>query len=339
MSENITGTIEAFAVDAEKRTEFEVALFERNKGLLAKGLSEVNILIVGCGSVGSYMAEKLMRAGVGAMTLIDPDEVEPHNLTRTTFKYSDIGTSKVEALKAHLTSINPWCYIKTEANKFEVLTKESLKDYVQSSSLIICSADDKVTQAILNRVAGFHDKPLIVPGLYAGAKGGEVVSYVPGVTPCLECTVVGRSYATNESDDIIERKTDYGTGRLEGEIALGCDVHHVAGAASKIALSLLSLMLSGDKVEMGKFIQTPLIDKTNYLILGMTPDYWLFGEVFQSMPGQYAYQSLWIKAHSKEQCSVCGTTTNSLDPIDEIATEVNLERVTDQLKEPLNEFA
>ena len=94
-----------------------------------------------------------------------------------------------------------WEKIKAEADKFEALSKEILKDYVQSSSLIICSADDKVTQAILNRVAGYHDKPLIVPGLYAGAKGGEVVSFVPGVTPCLECTVVGRSYAAIENDD------------------------------------------------------------------------------------------------------------------------------------------
>ena len=339
MSGNITSAIEAFAVDTEKRAEFETALFQRNKGLLAEGLSEANILIVGCGSVGSYMTEKLIRAGVGAMTLIDPDEVEPHNLTRTTYKYNDVGALKVEALSVHLKAINPWCSIKVESEKFETVLKQKLKDYVQASSLIICSADDKVTQGILNRVAGYHDKPLIVPGLYAGAKGGEVVSFVPGITPCLECTVVGRNFsAVNEHEDV-KCKTDYGTGRLEGEIALGCDVHHVAGAASKIALSLLSLMLSGDQVEMGKFIQKPLMDKTNYLLLGMTPDYWLFGEVLQEVPGQYAYQSLWIKAQSKVQCCVCGERNLELDPIDEIATEIDVESLSTQFGDRCNEFA
>ncbi len=339
MSEGMTSTIEAFAVDTENRTKFEDALSERNKGLLAKGLSEVNVLIVGCGSVGSYMAEKLIRAGVGAMTLIDPDEVEPHNLTRTTYKYDDVGTLKVEALSVHLKAINPWSSIEVESEKFEAVSKQRLKDYVQASSLIICGADDKVTQGILNRVSSYHDKPMIVPGLYQGAKGGEVVMVLPGVTPCLECTVEGRSFTAIQTEETIERQTDYGTGRLEGEIALGCDVHHVAGIASKIALSLLSLMLSGDKVEMGKFILKPLQDKTNYLTLGMTPDYWLFGEVFQEVPGQYAYQSLWIQAQSNENCCVCGDRKLELDPIDEIAIEVDVEGLSTQLGDMNNEFA
>ncbi len=338
MSEGMTSTIEAFAVDTENRTKFEDALSERNKGLLAKGLSEVNVLIVGCGSVGSYMAEKLIRAGVGVMTLIDPDEVEPHNLTRTTYKYDDVGTLKVEALSVHLKAINPWSSIEVESEKFEAVSKQKLKDYVQASSLIICSADDKVTQGILNRVASYHDKPMIVPGLYQGAKGGEVVMVLPGVTPCLECTVGGRSFTATETEETIERQTDYGTGRLEGEIALGCDVHHVAGIASKIALSLLSLM-SGDEVEMSKFILKPLQDKTNYLTLGMTPGYWLFGEVFQDVPGQYAYQSLWVNAQSNENCCVCGDRNLELDPIDEIATEVDVESLSAQLGDMNNEFA
>lgn len=339
MSKEMTSTIEAFAVDTEKRANFEEALLQRNKGLLAKGLGEVNVLIVGCGSVGSYMAEKLIRAGVGEMTLIDPDEVESHNLTRTTYKYNDIGTPKVEALSVHLKAINPWCSIKVESEKFEAVSKQKLKDYVQASSLIICSADDKVTQSILNRVASYHDKPMIVPGLYQGAKGGEVVMVLPGVTPCLECTVEGRSFAETQSDETVERQTDYGAGRLEGEIALGCDVHHVAGIASKLALSLLSLMLSVDEVEMSKFILKPLQAKTNYLTLGMTPDYWLFGEVFQDVPGQHAYQSLWMQAGANENCCVCGDCKLELDPIDEIATDVDVESLSAQLGDMRNEFA
>ncbi|GAA6213262.1 hypothetical protein NBRC116602_30030 [Hyphomicrobiales bacterium 4NK60-0047b] len=334
----MTSTIEAFALDTENRTKFEDALSERNKGLLAKCLGEVNVLIVGCGSVGSYMAEKLIRAGVGEMTLIDPDEVESHNLTRTTYKYNDIGTLKVEALSAHLKAINPWCSSKVESEKFEAVSKQKIKDYVQASSLIICGADDKVTQGILNRIASYHDKPMIVPGLYQGAKGGEVVMVLPGITPCLECTVGGRSFTATQTEETIGRQTDYGTGRLEGEIALGCDVHHVAGIASKIALSLLSLM-SGDEVEMSKFILRPLQDKTNYLTLGMTPDYWLFGEVFQEVPGQYAYQSLWIQAHTNANCSVCGDRKLGLDPIDEIATEVDEESLSTQFGDMTNELA
>lgn len=65
------------------------------------------IHIIGCGSVGSTVAENLARSGVTKMTLWDFDIVEPKNIANQMFTQADIGKPKVEALSRILTEINP----------------------------------------------------------------------------------------------------------------------------------------------------------------------------------------------------------------------------------------
>lgn len=65
------------------------------------------IHIVGCGSVGSTIAENLARCGITKMTLWDFDKVEPHNIVNQMFDQRHIGKPKVEALQEILIDINP----------------------------------------------------------------------------------------------------------------------------------------------------------------------------------------------------------------------------------------
>lgn len=63
--------------------------------------------ILGCGSVGSTLAENLARCGVTKFGLWDFDMVEPHNIVNQMFTEDHIGKSKVEALRDIIVSINP----------------------------------------------------------------------------------------------------------------------------------------------------------------------------------------------------------------------------------------
>lgn len=63
--------------------------------------------IIGCGSVGSTLAEMLTRLGIKNFVLYDFDKVEAHNLANQMFVYDDIGCPKTEAVKKIITSINP----------------------------------------------------------------------------------------------------------------------------------------------------------------------------------------------------------------------------------------
>ena len=68
---------------------------------------QARIHIVGCGSVGSTVAENLARCGVTRFTLWDFDKVEPHNICNQMFTQEQVGKLKVEALKDILLSVNP----------------------------------------------------------------------------------------------------------------------------------------------------------------------------------------------------------------------------------------
>jgi len=65
------------------------------------------IHIIGCGSVGSTVAELLVRFGLTKLVLYDFDTVEPHNLANQMFTQEHIGLSKVDALIDMLCAINP----------------------------------------------------------------------------------------------------------------------------------------------------------------------------------------------------------------------------------------
>ena len=65
------------------------------------------IHIVGCGSVGSTVAENLARCGVTDFVLWDFDTVEAHNVANQMFTQPDINRPKVEALRDILVNINP----------------------------------------------------------------------------------------------------------------------------------------------------------------------------------------------------------------------------------------
>lgn len=68
---------------------------------------ESRVHIIGCGSVGSTVAENLVRMGVTNLTLWDFDYVEAHNIVNQMFTARQIGQPKVEALRDLLLDINP----------------------------------------------------------------------------------------------------------------------------------------------------------------------------------------------------------------------------------------
>src|ERR1043165_2428991 len=74
-----------------------------------EALLRSHAVVVGCGALGSFHAAALARAGVGALTIIDRDYVEPSNLNRQwLFEESDAaeGLPKAAAAKRRLASIN-----------------------------------------------------------------------------------------------------------------------------------------------------------------------------------------------------------------------------------------
>lgn len=71
-------------------------------------LRNAHVLVVGLGGVGAYAAEMICRAGVGRMTIVDADTVQPTNLNRQLPALnSTLGMSKASVLEARFKDINP----------------------------------------------------------------------------------------------------------------------------------------------------------------------------------------------------------------------------------------
>ncbi len=71
-------------------------------------LQQAPVLVVGLGGVGAYAAEMICRAGVGRMTIVDADTVQPTNINRQLpALHSTMGREKAEVLAARFKDINP----------------------------------------------------------------------------------------------------------------------------------------------------------------------------------------------------------------------------------------
>lgn len=308
------------------------AALERIEPTVVDILAVSRVLVVGLGSVGSYMSEQLVRSGLGAVTLIDHDAVETGNLSRTVFTLRDVGHSKVGALSRRLLEINPDLALEPYAEAFERVGGERLRAPFQRASLVISVTDDHRVQTMVNRCAFFSQKPTVYVGLYRGAKGGEIITTVPEMTPCFNCIAASRPRAVDAAGQSQEREVDYGTGRLRGEVALGCDIQHVASAAVKVAISLLTLMGGNDQAIAAQLMLRALRDGVSMATLSAEPDYWpaFFGAVFRNTPGQLAFQSVWISGQSQDGCDVCGQSGGREDPFPHVRPDPSLATLRQQ---------
>jgi tRNA A37 threonylcarbamoyladenosine dehydratase len=113
---------------------------ERTELLIGKDklekLSKSNVLIVGLGGVGSFAAEFICRAGIGKMTIIDGDTVDPTNKNRQLPALnSTIGQSKAAVMASRFLDINPDLELRV-IDKFQQpedninLIKDESFDYV-----------------------------------------------------------------------------------------------------------------------------------------------------------------------------------------------------------------
>lgn len=71
-------------------------------------LQDAHILVVGLGGVGSYAAETMVRSGIGKITIIDGDDIDPTNKNRQLQALnSTLGLQKAVVLKERFLDINP----------------------------------------------------------------------------------------------------------------------------------------------------------------------------------------------------------------------------------------
>jgi adenylyltransferase/sulfurtransferase len=145
-------------------------------GLGAAGqerIEKASICIVGCGALGSFQAEALIRAGVGRLRLIDRDYVDYTNLQRQwLYDESDAQNESPKAMAAarRLQQINS-----------HALTEELASDF----EIVLDGTDNFETRYLINDLSVKLNRPWV----YGAAVGsyGVVMPIVPAKGPCLAC--------------------------------------------------------------------------------------------------------------------------------------------------------
>ena len=132
-------------------------------------ITAAHVLVVGTGGVGAYAAEMLCRAGVGALTLVDADEVNESNINRQLpALHSTVGQVKVEVLAKRFMDINPDLKLTLRP---EYITPDAVESLLDSADFdFVVDAIDTIAPKVALLSAAIRRRMKIVSSMGAGAK-------------------------------------------------------------------------------------------------------------------------------------------------------------------------
>ncbi len=142
------------------------------------------VLLIGCGALGSVIAEQLVRSGVGFLRIVDRDIVEMTNLQRQVlFEESDVAGALPKAIAAanRLSRVNSSICVEPIVADVH---SGNIEDFVDVD-LILDGTDNVATRYLVNDVSIKR----AIPWVYGACVGteGRVMTIRPGEGACLRC--------------------------------------------------------------------------------------------------------------------------------------------------------
>lgn len=148
-------------------------------------LEQASVAIIGCGALGTGLANNLCRAGVGRLLIADRDYIEVNNLQRQIlFDEEDIARHLPKAVAA----VNRLRRVNSEARLeplVEDINADGIEALVKEVDLVLDATDNFETRYVLNDACIKHQRPWIYSGVVASY--GVTMNILPGDTPCLRC--------------------------------------------------------------------------------------------------------------------------------------------------------
>lgn len=136
-----------------------------------KGLDKLinsHVLIVGLGGVGSYAAEAIARSGVGKMTIIDSDVVDPTNRNRQLQALSSTqGLKKAQLMQIRILDINPEINLNVIDN---FMTPDDMKEFMKQKFSYVIDAIDSLSPKLYLLQMAYYNNQRIISSMGAGGK-------------------------------------------------------------------------------------------------------------------------------------------------------------------------
>lgn len=153
-------------------------------------IASAKILVVGAGALGNEVLKNLALLGLGHVYLIDFDEIQDSNLTRSVlFRAHHNGQPKSNVAAEMASELNPDCKIKPMFG--DVLTDIGL-GLVRDVDLVICCVDNREARLWINRMCWKANTPWIDGGIQE--INGVAKVFMPPDGSCYECAMTENDY-------------------------------------------------------------------------------------------------------------------------------------------------
>jgi len=305
-----------------------ISWWEREK------VEKAKVLVIGAGALGNEVIKNLALMGVGYIYIIDFDNIEAANLSRSVlFRETDNQRSKAEVVAARAKSINPQIHV--QYLNADVTTGLGLGIIRRMDAIIGC-LDNREARLAVNRFCYWMDKPWVDGAIQELL--GLMRVFKPGEGACYECTLTEqalRDLSLRYSCQLLARQNV-----LLGKVPTTPTIASIIGGMqSQEALKLIHDM----QVEPGKVVHfnglTNDLHITAYNPREDCESHWTYGEVTE-LParaeratlddllriaradlGPDAVIELDQELVTSLVCPTCQTTEEVLRPVSEITFE------------------
>lgn len=193
---------------------------KRSRASFMLGMRRAHVVQLGVGGGGSAIVQCLAGMGVGRLTLVDRDDVEPRNFSRQfLYRHADLGRSKVERAAEWVREYDPT--IQVRAVDRWIAKAEDLDGLFDGADVVTGTFDEPPgAQAWVNEAVVGAGIPLVTGALF----GSQLVysSVDPGRSPCQACAESGASDARSPGSEGLAVRLDERlprTNRLTGPVA------------------------------------------------------------------------------------------------------------------------
>lgn len=235
-----------------RQTNFftDFTTIDTNEHEVQKILTNSNVVIVGVGAIGSWIAYNLVQSGIGKLTIIDADEVSLSNLSRQAlYFHKDIGQLKVDILAKRLTDINPEVKV-TKIKKFinDPKDLEVINDKVD----IMINCSDQPNAYTTGMLVTNFCIPRNIPHINGIGYRGNIcrlgTTTIPKKTMCWNCIYQNKEWSLNNLKEMKFGSHIASAGSISSLTSLIASMH--SWEALKVLLPIFSPSMTNKTGEL-----------------------------------------------------------------------------------------
>lgn len=216
-------------------------LVQRGGGMAA--LATKGVLLAGCGAVGGHIAFELVRAGVGALTLVDHDTLLPENSYRHVLGRKYWGKPKAEALREEIEAQFPYVRVTAVVKTLEAAVADGSVNITAYDMLLLALGNPTVELAINEHLHALRDGP---PAVFTwleplGIGGHALLTHNSAGGGCFECL-----FTSPGNQEVLENRAAFAApGQSFGRALSGCgSLHTPYGSVDAVQTAVLATRLA-----------------------------------------------------------------------------------------------